>query len=202
MPKIKVPRKSTAIDMTAMCDVAFLLLTFFILTSQFRPQELVVVDTPTSISDIKQPKNLFLITVGKDGKVYVGISGQQDKEKVLRSFAKSRKVEFTNEEYYRFSLLDNFGVPLSGLKQWLNASSDVQNKMIKSGELPGIPVDSLNNELGEWLYHAMTTKSYFIAVKGDRDANYEAVQKVLNVLQERDQLRFLMVTGMEAKPEI
>ncbi|MEO8795449.1 MAG: biopolymer transporter ExbD, partial [Daejeonella sp.] len=27
MPRIKIARKSTAIDMTAMCDVAFLLLT-------------------------------------------------------------------------------------------------------------------------------------------------------------------------------
>ena len=29
MPKVKIPRKSTAVDMTAMCDVAFLLLSFF-----------------------------------------------------------------------------------------------------------------------------------------------------------------------------
>ena len=35
MPKVKIPRKSTAVDMTAMCDVAFLLLTFFMLTSNF-----------------------------------------------------------------------------------------------------------------------------------------------------------------------
>ena len=34
MPRVKVARKSTAIDMTAMCDVAFLLLTFFILSAK------------------------------------------------------------------------------------------------------------------------------------------------------------------------
>lgn len=28
MPKVKIPRKSTTIDMTAMVDVSFLLLTF------------------------------------------------------------------------------------------------------------------------------------------------------------------------------
>ncbi|RPI68323.1 MAG: biopolymer transporter ExbD, partial [Ignavibacteriales bacterium] len=42
MPKVKVPRKSTLIDMTAMCDVAFLLLTFFMLTTQFKSDESVI----------------------------------------------------------------------------------------------------------------------------------------------------------------
>ena len=42
MPKVKVPRKSTNIDMTAMCDVSFLLLTFFMLTTKFKADEPVV----------------------------------------------------------------------------------------------------------------------------------------------------------------
>ncbi len=46
MPKVKMPRKSTLIDMTAMCDVAFLLLTFFMLATKFKPDEPVAVVTP------------------------------------------------------------------------------------------------------------------------------------------------------------
>jgi biopolymer transport protein ExbD len=34
MGKAKVKRASTSIDMTAMCDVSFLLLTFFVLTAR------------------------------------------------------------------------------------------------------------------------------------------------------------------------
>ena len=50
MPKVKLPRKSTSIDMTAMCDVAFLLFSFFILTTKFKPSEALAVVTPKSVS--------------------------------------------------------------------------------------------------------------------------------------------------------
>lgn len=70
MPKVKVPRKSTNIDMTAMCDVAFLLLSFFILTTSFKPDEALSVVTPKSVSTTKaEQKDVVLITMDKDGKV-------------------------------------------------------------------------------------------------------------------------------------
>jgi biopolymer transport protein ExbD len=50
MPRAKIPRKSTNIDMTAMCDVAFLLLSFFILATKFKPPEALTVVTPSSVS--------------------------------------------------------------------------------------------------------------------------------------------------------
>ncbi len=66
MPKVKVARKSTAIDMTAMCDVAFLLLTFFMMTTEFRGDESVIVDTPSSISEIKLPETDILnVTISR-----------------------------------------------------------------------------------------------------------------------------------------
>ena len=69
MPKVKVPRKSTSVDMTAMTDVAFLLLTFFMLATKFKPDEPVVVDTPSSISEIKLPESgIMQITIDKQGR--------------------------------------------------------------------------------------------------------------------------------------
>ena len=53
MPKVKPVRHTPLVDMTAMTDVAFLLLTFFMLTAKMKPQEPVVIDTPSSISEIK-----------------------------------------------------------------------------------------------------------------------------------------------------
>ena len=74
MPKVKVPRKSTAIDMTAMCDVAFLLLTFFILTTKFRPQEAVQIDIPPSTSQIPIPdKDIMMFNIAPDGRIIWGM---------------------------------------------------------------------------------------------------------------------------------
>lgn len=80
MPKVKVPRKSTTVDMTAMCDVAFLLLTFFMLTSNFVAKEPIVVAVPSSISEIKIPeRNIVTVLIDQEGKVFFGLDTQQDR---------------------------------------------------------------------------------------------------------------------------
>ena len=74
MPKHKKPRVGVKLDMTPLVDVAFLLLTFFMLTTQFKPPEEVSVDIPVSHSAIKLPEaNVLLVTINKEGKVYLGI---------------------------------------------------------------------------------------------------------------------------------
>ena len=60
MPRVKIKRKSTRIDMTAMSDVTVLLLTFFMLTSTFVQKEPVRVNTPGSVSEIKIPETNIL----------------------------------------------------------------------------------------------------------------------------------------------
>ena len=77
MPKHKKGRVGVRIDMTPMVDVAFLLLTFFMLTTQFKPPEEVSVELPASHSQFKLPEsNLILITVNKEGKIYLGVDSQ------------------------------------------------------------------------------------------------------------------------------
>lgn len=61
------------IDMTPMVDVAFLLLIFFMSTTQFKPPEEVSVQLPESSSEIKVPETgILVITVNKQGRIFMG----------------------------------------------------------------------------------------------------------------------------------
>ncbi|NUM75063.1 biopolymer transporter ExbD [candidate division KSB1 bacterium] len=78
MPKIKKGRIGIKIDMTPMVDVAFLLLTFFMLTTQFRPPEDVSVIIPSSHSAIKLPEtDVMTVSVNEEGKIFLGLDSQQ-----------------------------------------------------------------------------------------------------------------------------
>jgi len=77
MAKVKSKRVAIRIDMTPMVDVAFLLLTFFMLTTQFRPPEEVTVELPSSHSAFKVPDaDIIIISVSKEGRIFMGLDSQ------------------------------------------------------------------------------------------------------------------------------
>ena len=198
MPKVKVKRTNPSLDMTPMVDLFFLLVTFFMLTATARQEEAVVVDTPSSVSVIKLPDtNVITITVGNDNRVFFGVDGQHTKEALLEKMAGKYGVGFTAEEKRTFSLLNNFGVPVSQLKSFLAMPSSERDKV----QQPGIPIDSTNNELGDWVLQTrLTNPKVVIAIKGDNDAEYNTVQRVIDILQDKKVNRFNLVTDMEAMP--
>jgi biopolymer transport protein ExbD len=151
MARIKIPRKSTAIDMTAMCDVAFLLLTFFILTAKLKQEDPLRVDVPGSSVKVNVPDvDMATITVGK-GKVFFGVEGTDIRKSLLEEMGKKYTQPFTPEEIQKFSLIPTFGVPMNVLKQYINLSQDEKKKYVQ----PGIPVDTTtNSELFNWIYQA------------------------------------------------
>ena len=77
MPKIKKKRVGFRIDMTPMVDVAMLLLTFFMMTTQFRPEEATAIDLPASNAPFKMPEtDIMVVTVNKEGRVFLGVDSQ------------------------------------------------------------------------------------------------------------------------------
>ena len=194
MPKVKVKRKPPHIDMTAMTDVAFLLLTFFMLTTKFKPDEPFLIDTPSSISDYKLPEsNVIQIAVNDSGKVFFSVA-QGDRRAMLEKMSKQYNVSFTELELRQFSLLENFGVSVRQLKQLLALKPDERAKINQTG----IPTDSTNNELRDWILFArQTNPKAIVAIKGDGDADYPIMRDVIATLQERKVNRFNLITNLE-----
>ncbi len=200
MPKVKIPRKSTLIDMTAMCDVAFLLLTFFMLTTQFKSDDSVVVDTPSSISEIKLPDTDILnVTITNDGKVFFNIDNKNStRQRLLQKISeKYPEIQFTAEEEKAFVLSGTVGVPINQLKGFL-ALEEVDRKMYPQ---PGIPVDSINNELGVWIMEGrLSNPNVRLTIKGDQFCPWPVVKKVMNTLQDKNVNKFNLITDLEADP--
>jgi len=203
MPKIKVKRASTTIDMTAMCDVSFLLLTFFILTATARQPEPLPVDTPASTVQIKVPDtDLGTITVGDNGKVFFGVAGPNIRIRMLERMSEKYSVGFSKQEKERFSLMEGFGVPFGNLKQIIAMDNTERNK---KGLQPGIPADSVGNnpsELHEWIIAAryatkeIDNKEMRVAIKGDAKEQYPAIRKVIDILQGQKINKFSLVTNL------
>ena len=108
MSKVKVARKSTLIDMTAMSDVTVLLLTFFMLTSTFVKKEPVEVTTPGSVSEIKIPDtNILQILIDPTGKVFMSLDKQEDMVNTLNKVGEDLGVTFTPEEIKKFKIQIN-----------------------------------------------------------------------------------------------
>jgi biopolymer transport protein ExbD len=77
----KKRRISIRIDMTPMVDIAFLLLIFYMTTTQFKPPEAKAVTLPESHSQIELPdKDIVNVTVTKKDSIYVDFL---QKEKVV-----------------------------------------------------------------------------------------------------------------------
>ena len=194
-------KKSTSTDMTAMCDVAFLLLTFFILTATAKVPEALPVDTPASTVQTKLPESdLATLTIGK-GKVFFDLKGREVRKRALELMGQKYGVVFSNEEMEKFALMEGFGVPIQNLKQIIAMKSADRTK----ADQPGVPKDSLDNQLAEWVQNARLAnietndKELQIAIKGDAKEEYPAIKKVMDILQDQKINSFSLVTGLRGK---
>ena len=205
MGRAKLPRKSTNIDMTAMCDVAFLLLSFFILATKFKPPEALTVVTPSSVSTKVAPeKDVVMVIIDKDGKVYLSVSeaNQAEKKEMIDAINTSKNLNLSDAEKNNFVRIPNayIGAPFSQLKSYLDKDPASLQNVVK----PGIPaVDSTNNEMIDWFKvaaDAFTGKKMSVLVKGDDASKYPSLQGVIIALKKNDLMKFQVVTSPVPAP--
>jgi len=199
MPKVKVPRKSTNVDMTAMCDVAFLLLTFFMLTSNFVAKEPIVVAVPSSISEFKIPeRDILTVLIDKEGKVFVGLDAQQDRKEVLDNVGKAYSISFTEKELTEFSKIGMSGVPIQQMSAFLTLKPDQRDS--KEAAI-GIPTDSISNQFSTWIKTAKKVNPKLrIAIKSDSQTPYKVIKDVMATLVKIKENRYNLITSLEKDP--
>jgi biopolymer transport protein ExbD len=204
MSRPKIARKSTSVDMTAMCDVAFLLLSFFILTAKPKAAENIVVETPSSVSSkIAPDKDVTLISFTKEGKVFISLDNEEVKAAVAEQLNKNDGAGLSPADIASFKKVAFFGTPFSQIKSSLQIPAD----KLKGDLLPGIPVkDTLHNEMIDWMKaivaaHSSTNTKLNILLKGDNMAKYPTFKNVITAFKKNDQFKFQMVTNSESVPE-
>lgn len=205
MARPKIARKSTAIDMTAMCDVAFLLLSFFILTAKPKESSAVNVATPSSVSSRKAPdKDVVEISIDKDGKVFFATgdnsSDKEKKQAIISGLNQTENLGLTPGEITNLVRQPIIGVPLGQLKQQAN----LPDERVTNAVLPGIPVlDSNNNQLTKIMRgvaNAYQGVHVNILMKGDNLAKYPSFKNVLTAFKKNDLMHFQMITNATSVP--
>ncbi len=201
MPKIKLPTKSPRIDMTPMVDTFAVILIFLLLTSQMRSPEPANVDMPFSISETPIPDfNSMTFLISNDDKVFFNVDNGPDtilkfRRKILQEMGTAYNIEFSEKELNLFEKYPSpIGLPIQDMKEFLSASSSERKNMET-----GVPIDSADNQLAMWiLYARQVNPNVRATIKGDSKTELPVVQKVLNILQEKNVNRFNLVTSLEA----
>lgn len=203
MPSVKIPRKSTFVDMTPFVDVAFLILTFFIMATKFKPQEPVEIKTPNSVSTKALPESDALqVSFDSSGRIFFAILSEKDpkiKYDIVKNLNSTRNLGLTENEMKNFVQTPAVGVPFTGLKQLLALPVENQKELRQ----PGVPIDTVGGELYYWIRDAISAfqgKQLKYLIKGDNNAKYPAFKGVLNAFKKNEVFKFQMITMLEDVP--
>lgn len=205
MPSVKIPRKSTDFDMTPFVDVAFLILSFFMLATKFKPPEPVTIKTPKSVSaDKLKEQDALSVTFDSAGRVFFTMTVMNKAnvgffDELIESVNKAKSLNLTAEQKTAFVKMPVVGVPFAQLKQHLSGSNIPQI---------GIPVDSTNNELAQWIAsandvfrtHADQKLVPNYMIKGDNSAVYPSFKGVIDAFRQNSVFKFQLITDPRGVP--
>lgn len=201
MGRPKIARKSTWVDMTAFCDVAFLLLSFFIMATKTKPPEAVSVVMPSSVSAKAVPdKDQVMVIINEQGKVFLSMSEPDKRSAIVEEVGRVKGIPMTPATIAKAARMEFFGTPISQLNSYV----DLPKEKMTGPLLPGIPaVDSSNNEVKDWMIAVSNVyrgSKMNLLLKGDNSAKYPALKQVIDAFKFSDLLKFSIVTNAEGIP--
>ena len=204
MPSVKLPKKSTDTDMTPFVDIGFLILSFFIMATKFKPSEPVPITTPNSVNADKLPEeNAVLISIDKNNKVYFSAIPKTDPTKadaIANDVSTVRELNLDEKEKINFRNSAMVGMPFNKLKSFLAMPVDKQ----KDIQQDGIPVlDSATNELVYWIGAAQRVfagEKLVFMIKGDNESHYPTFKAVIDALKRNEIFKYNLVTMPEDAP--
>ncbi len=184
-------RKAPGLDMNPMVDMAFLLVSFFMMTTTFKANLPEEIQIPASTSEIKLPESgICTITLGESGKAYFSMDNKFNRRKLLERMGDQYSVVFTEMQMHTFSLLNGFGVPIAELPAMLDAEHEQ-----RPYNQPGIPTDAEANELSAWILTArLVNPNLRFAVNADRHTKYPSIHALFETLRDLNITRFNLVT--------
>lgn len=205
MPSVKIPRKSTDTDMTPFVDVAFLILSFFMLATKFKPPEPLTITTPTSVSSAKlEMKDALMIQFDSAGRVLLNINLQKKEDNalklgIIKQVNTDNRLGLTEAEMQKFVVNPFVTFPLKEMKSVLSRPVDEIMKLRPKG----IPVDTANNELQRWLAASQVSlqgKKVDIMIKGDNNAKYPSFKGVIEALRANEIFKYKLITDPKGVP--
>ncbi len=215
MPKIKVAKSAPGLDMTPMVDLAFLLVTFFMLAASFRTAEPVIVDPPSSTSDKLLPENTIMVTVDGLGRPFFTLSNAEARMTALKRMGERHKVSFTEKQIKTFGGLSSIGVDIKDLPKYIDADEAGRKKFQPQ---KGIPSDSTDNQLREWILYAAQEAGMIYkrekdaataagrefkgeklryALKADGKVKYISIKKVIDTFTDLKIYQLNFITSLE-----
>jgi biopolymer transport protein ExbD len=206
MPSVKIPKKNADTDMTPFVDIAFLILTFFIMATKMKPPAPVEITTPYSVSSkALEQKDAVLIEMDKEGRVFFTVQTEKKEDNALKynmikNLNQTRNLGLTDADMKNFVRNPTVGVPFTKLKSYFSLPEE-QRKSIRQ---EGIPVtDSASNELYYWVRDALSVfsgRKLLYMVKGDNAAKYPVFKGVIDALRRNEQFKYQLITSPEAVP--
>lgn len=205
MPSVKMPKKSTDTDMTPFVDVAFLILSFFIMATKFKPPEPLTITTPKSVSASKlSEKDAVVVQFDSSGRVYLSLNVAKKEDEVLKKDFINRvnneaKLGLSESELNKFVINSMIGSPLNELRGVMVRPAGEWDKINQKG----IPVDTANNELIRWMSAFTQTfqgHPMDVMIKGDNNAKYPDFKGVIDALRANEIFKYKLITDPKGVP--